>query len=314
MSIDALTASLADLHHRVAEVQAQVGAAADQVRQSTRAELTEKLNHAVRRLRQSESRAVWYRTLLEATREFAGRTAAFSVSTRMIRHEGDTAAEVPLASAPAFANAVESKDIVVAAATPRELSPELFGLLGATAGTKMWLFPLVVRDTVEGVICAAPGESQVDVSAIELLCSLASTCVEATEPVNSEPVGAEPPPTDLIRIAGVFDKPKPSAAPRPSWADLSLPEQQTHLSAQRFARNFVADLVLNKSEKVRRGRASKDLYITLREEIDAARDNFRRHFAQACPTMVDYLHLELLRTLAKDDALALGAAYPGPLR
>ena len=29
--------------------------------------------------------------------------------------------------------------------------------------------------------------------------------------------------------------------------------------------------------------------------------------------MVDYLHLELLRTLANDDADLLGSEYPGPM-
>ena len=31
------------------------------------------------------------------------------------------------------------------------------------------------------------------------------------------------------------------------------------------------------------------------------------------PTMVDYLHLELVRSLANDDAILLGPNYPGPL-
>jgi hypothetical protein len=29
--------------------------------------------------------------------------------------------------------------------------------------------------------------------------------------------------------------------------------------------------------------------------------------------MLDYLHLEMVRTLAQDDAELLGAEYPGPL-
>ena len=31
------------------------------------------------------------------------------------------------------------------------------------------------------------------------------------------------------------------------------------------------------------------------------------------PTMVDYLHLELVRSFADDDARMLGPDYPGPL-
>jgi hypothetical protein len=51
----------------------------------------------------------------------------------------------------------------------------------------------------------------------------------------------------------------------------------------------------------------------VRARIDTARESFRKKFFSATPTMVDYLHLELVRTLANDDPELLGNDYPGPL-
>jgi hypothetical protein len=85
-----------------------------------------------------------------------------------------------------------------------------------------------------------------------------------------------------------------------------------HLQAQRFARVKVAELRLYHAEGVREGRAQSDLYGALQGEIDRLRGEFQKEFG-ATPTMVDYLHLEILRTLAHDDDRLLGANYPGSL-
>ena len=54
------------------------------------------------------------------------------------------------------------------------------------------------------------------------------------------------------------------------------------------------------------------IYASLEAQIDAAREKFREKHMSA-PTMVDYLHLEMVRSLAEDDAILLGPNYPGPL-
>ncbi|HYO84505.1 MAG TPA: hypothetical protein VES20_24095, partial [Bryobacteraceae bacterium] len=123
---------------------------------------------------------------------------------------------------------------------------------------------------------------------------------------QSAPVQAPQPAADLVQIAGA----RPAVAPdakAASWAALSSTDQEVHLRAQQYARVFAADLLL-------RGRAGRPLYDTLKKEIDAGRDAFRREFYAKCPTMVDYLHLELVRTVAAGDPAALGSSYPGPLR
>jgi hypothetical protein len=124
-------------------------------------------------------------------------------------------------------------------------------------------------------------------------------------------VTTESKPTELVRIAQVAPPEKPQSGR--SWTDLSKTEQEIHLRAQRFARTRTAELLLRRMDAVREGRASKNVYGKLKEEIEAGRDAFRREFFAPCRSMVDYYHLELVRTLAKGDANVLGAGYPGPL-
>jgi hypothetical protein len=116
------------------------------------------------------------------------------------------------------------------------------------------------------------------------------------------------PPAELVRISGVSEP-----SPRKDWPDFSQPEQQQHLRAQRFARTQIAEIVLRRMAAVREGRAAADLYGRLREEIDTGRYAFRLQFIETCPSMVDYYHTELVRTLAKENSDLLGPDYPGPL-
>src|SRR5580693_4235138 len=53
---------------------------------------------------------------------------------------------------------------------------------------------------------------------------------------------------------------------------------QADLTAQRFARVKVAEIQLYQGPAVKAGRISRDLYGSLRAEIDAARDAFRERF------------------------------------
>jgi len=105
-------------------------------------------------------------------------------------------------------------------------------------------------------------------------------------------------------------QPRASAA---DWESLPSEEQQLHLRAQRFARVHVAEMRLYEADAVKAGRARRELYDVLRNPIDAARAAFREQFFARCPSMVDYLHLELMRTLANDEPDLFGKDYPGPL-
>ena len=85
-----------------------------------------------------------------------------------------------------------------------------------------------------------------------------------------------------------------------------------HSSALRFARVKVAEIQLYRASQVQAGRVKRDLYGALRPSIDAARGGFRERFLLPLRGIPDYLHQELVKTLAKEDAVLLGPSYPGP--
>ncbi len=274
----------------------------NRVRRS-RSEVTDALNQTARRLRGAESREEWIRTVLEAASPYCAKAAIFGVTPKGLTL-GDHP-PVPLTAAPAIGSAVESKDTVVAVGTPRELSQTISAILGDASEKKVYLFPVVARQSVLAVLYAEPGDKPVEVSAMELLASLAAASIETT----TETVVVKSSPADLVRITGA---PAPPAGAS-TWTDLTKPEQEQHLRAQRFARTRVAEILLHKARQVRNGRGSNNVYGVLKEEIEAGREAFRREFIETCPSMVDYFHLELQKTLARDNPIALGPEYPGPL-
>jgi hypothetical protein len=136
---------------------------------------------------------------------------------------------------------------------------------------------------------------------LELLAQVAAAIWSRLEPAVPE---------GLVSIAPA-ETTASNAAPK--WEGLPPTEQRTHLGAQRFARVQAAEIRLRHGGAVRTGRVRRNVYDALRKPIDEAREAFRRQFFASCPSMVDYLHLELVHTLANDDPELLGKDYPGPI-
>ena len=80
-----------------------------------------------------------------------------------------------------------------------------------------------------------------------------------------------------------------------------------------MARVRIAEMRLYNEADLRNGVLSADIYGALRPVIDTARHQFLHEFLAKSPTMVDYLHLEILSSLAHDDDRLLGHNYPGPM-
>jgi hypothetical protein len=175
---------------------------------------------------------------------------------------------------------------VIALRTGGELSPAIVSYFGEAANGRSHLFPVVTRDGVVAVLYA-DGALQSD--ALELLTLLAGAMLEGrpSAAVNG-----------LVKIAE---------------SPLSPEERDLHLRAQRFARVQAADMRLYQSDSVKKGRAGNDLYTSLKEEIDSARELYRRDFLSGGAGMVDYLHLEIVNTLANGEVELLGPDYPGPM-
>jgi hypothetical protein len=217
--------------------------------------------------------------------------------------------ELELASAPAIAGAVESGDVMVTVRSGGELSLPLAEFFGPDPTRKVYLFPLTTRQRVVAVLYADGGVQGPDQNGLELLTSLAAMSLEI------HLLDAERRPVNVVTVGGQDQKKAadPGVGQSNNWASLSKEDQDLHLRAQRFARVKVAEIRLYKSQAVKAGRANQSLYVQLKPEIDAGRESFRDQYLTASPTMVDYFHVELLRTLANDDASLLGADYPGPL-
>jgi hypothetical protein len=300
---------------------------AEEARDSVRRELADHLNQSVRRLRQAEGLAEIGSTLADAGRVFCNVAAVFSVSEKEARgvrvrgynREDGTARfeslHFPVTEAAAFAGALHSQDPVIAMSTPGELSPTVVEFFGHRPEERVCLFPITVREQARAVLYAS---GSVQMAPLELLAQTASLALEMEE---REPVPVdEAERTDLVRILPAAvpvveeeEKAAPVREARRAWEELPAGEQQAHLRAQRFARVQVAEMRLYRSEAVKAGRSRADLYGQLRQAIDAAREAYREMFLRTTPGMVDYLHVELVRTLANDDEALLGKEYPGPL-
>lgn len=276
---------------------------------AVRRQLADTMNQALRRMRNAEDPAGFWQTLADTCAGYAGCVAVFSLRERQARCEAArgfkdahsmAGSEYAIASAPAMDSAIQTGEMVIAIRSAGELSEPLMKVVGETGPEKVYLFPVGNRRAVTGVIYV---EQPAEISAIELISNAAAP-------------PAEPDPTiqaagDLIRIAPAVAVAREPV--NPDWAALSPEDRELHMRAQRFARVQVAEIRLYKSRAVKTGRAQKHLFDALQAEIELARENFRRQYMTATSTMVDYLHQELVRTLANDDPALLGPTYPGPL-
>jgi len=285
--------------------------------------LAEHLNQSVRRLRQAATFAEIAAVLCDASAPFANSCAVFhihedAVGGERLRGAATEAAgrfreiEFAAAEAGAFAGAIDSREPVVALCSPAEVSPAVVEAFGHAPGDKAHLLPLTVDRTTAGILYAA---GAVESAALELLVQVTAAVLEARQrPAQWDrppsPSRGSSPTSDLVRIEPASAAP---ASPALDWEELSMADRQLHLRAQRFARTKVAEMRLYRPDAVKVGRAQGDLYSALQDAIDEGRETFRQTFVTASKTMVDYFHLELVRTLANDNPAWLGGKYPGRL-
>lgn len=298
--------TLAEELERVAEADMAErlgGASANQAGPGAGPEPVELLSQAVRAARRSTSLAEMASALAGAAAGLCPPGAILEVrgaQVRFLRSWGlsppGEEPEIPLAQAPALAEAVESQDTVLALASPAQLSQPLFDLLGTPPDGRAAIVPVVAREVAAALFCARGARH---VAALELLAQAVGLCLEAT---------AAPKAADLVSIA-----PAAASTSRDPWGELPPEERKLHLEARQFARVRIAKMKLYQADAVRAGRASGDLYSSLQPAVDEAREVFRKVYATRCASMVDYIHVELLENLAGRQSAILGPAYPGPL-
>ena len=232
-----------------------------------RRDLTSKLNQAVRRLRAAlEAKSSGARR--SSTRRRASLIVPLCSFCAMVRFTWPLRGIFPTRTSawpspsirrPLFESAAQSKDTVVALRTKGEMSEPLARWAGEDTVRKFYLFPITAHGRVVALLYADATEQDVETNGLELLATVAGALIESR--------------AFLERLA-------PTAGEHRGSGDQSG-RSDLHLKAQRFARNQVAEIRLYKSENVKNGRAERDLYTSLKTEIDSARETFRRDFCPA---------------------------------
>ena len=299
------------IEDKLSQLSAEVETFLADARERGRRELADQLNLAVRRMRLAPEWSELAATLADASGAFAAGAAVFRVEGEVavgerMRGVSDESAEkfrglrVPLASAAALRGAVQTRDPVTALSTPSEVSEDMVKLAAHPADGRVNICPVVVGERTVALLYAW-GIPRFPVQ--EVLAQMAS----AVWP--PEPAPETPPAAELLQIAAAPLPPAPQAeGPEPESV-----EEPLHLRARRFARVRVAEIRLYEADAVQNGRARRNLYGTLRERIDSARSAYLKRFRAEDPAIPDYLHMEILATLAGHDADLLGKEYPGPM-
>ncbi|HUI40938.1 MAG TPA: hypothetical protein VL523_03110 [Terriglobia bacterium] len=89
-------------------------------------------------------------------------------------------------------------------------------------------------------------------------------------------------------------------------------EEKVLDDARRFARLLVSEIALYHPEQLEQGRRQHDLYARLKASIERSRQAYDQRFGQSAAGAFNFFHDELVRVLAEDDPVLLGAGYPGP--
>ncbi len=318
---------------------------AEKSRDAARRELGLQLSQALRVFRRATDGVEWKEAFLDAIHPYCALSALFLVTQDRFSLEGvrgmagelETGFDLEFEEAAAFYNSLESKDVVVAVRSDSEVSPYVMSLRPDATPGKCFVFPVLVQDSVAALLYIEPNEAPLEVGAVETLVTAAgltllgiraSRAVQASSLVNiasaMNPEGRDSAPFDRfapipVPVGNFAVNGEGTAAvgvlPERSfnWDDLSQEQRELHMRAQRFARVQVAEMRLYKDDAVKAGRRDANLYLRLKNEIDEARERYLAQFLDGQIHMRDYLHGELVETLAIDNPQLMGPDYPGSL-
>ena len=101
-----------------------------------------------------------------------------------------------------------------------------------------------------------------------------------------------------------------AAVATPEAEKESTEEREVHLRAQRFARLLVDEIKLYNHQKVEEGRAGRNLYECLKDDIEKSRASYNKRYGNSPAASGDYFTKELVRILADNDISLLGANFP----
>jgi hypothetical protein len=282
------------------------------------------------------------RALLEHANSYCGRIALFVVKGGSVTgwqgrgfSNNDGIRDFQLdANSSLPSRVLESR--VGLSAKASEMGKKFLAEFGSPEEDQCVLLPLLLKEKAAALIYADGGAgSRMDRPALDLLVVSTGIWLEVSAqrkvvtketPVDAVPAADKAPVARAAaaQAAPSFSDPfaahaplhSPSGAPTaasgeagPSAVADSSPEASIHQKAQRFARLLVDEIKLYNQAKVMEGRANKDLYDRLREDIDKSRASYHKRFGNTPAASGDYFNLEIIRSLAEDDVSLLGSNF-----
>jgi hypothetical protein len=297
---------------------------------------TDVLSAAVVSIYDHSSQADILRALLDGVAQFVERSALLvhkagnlnAWQSRGFDNDGAVKGFSLSASSGLAGRAIEDREDVSGAAS--EFDQGFVDAHGNPASGSATVFPLIVRDRVAATIYADAGVrsgGKADFSAIRVLVRAASSRLEiialrksaGAETVAHEatetavPVEAPPPPAPAPKRDVVAPEPAAPEMVAGATAEItSLPpeEQEIHKKAKRFAKLLVDEIKLYNQAKVAEGRANKDLYHRLREDIEKSRATYDKRYGSTPAANGGYFNAEVIRILADNDLSTLGSGFP----
>jgi hypothetical protein len=168
--------------------------------------------------------------------------------------------------------------------------------------TSLWLEVLALRKA--GGTAAPEAEPEHHMEAPPAAMAAAAAPGGVSEPAAAPQPAPLPPPAPAA--APVVEKP---LAPTAETAPVAADDAELHKKAKRFAKLLVDEIKLYNQQKVADGRANRDLYDRLREDIDKSRATYDKRYGQTMAAGADYFRKEVIRILADNDESLLGSNF-----
>lgn len=277
------------------------------------------LNSASASIHESVTQAEILRHLLEGEARFAGRVALFVVKGANVNgwqgigfDDNEAIKTLSLSTgAGLVGKAIQSRS--PAGGSTQEFDSSFASSMKSPADDQCLVLPLVVKDKVAAVVYADCGTAKggtLDASGLQALTRFAAVWLELAAIRKAGGAAVDDAPAPQPAATSAAASATTSAAPAAAAASAPVSEEdELQKKARRFAKLLVEEIKLYNQPKVDQGRQNKDLYDRLKEDIEKSRAMYDKRYAESAVASADYFTQELIRILADNDAVLMGASF-----
>ncbi|HYX69480.1 MAG TPA: hypothetical protein VE825_10130, partial [Terriglobales bacterium] len=191
------------------------------------------------------------------------------------------------------------------AAAAAEFDAGFIESVGSPSEGNALVVPLLVREKTPAVIYADGGTqgAKLDHSGVQLLVRAAGHWLELLAARKAGGPAAE-------KAEAEPEKAEEAPAPPPAAEEVPPEHEEVHKKARKFAKLLVDELKLYNQAKVAEGRAHRDLYDRLKDDIDKSRSAYEKRYGNTPAASADYFRQAVIRILADNDESVLGNSFP----